>query len=141
MAKGDGPKDAPDRPEDQKCVLCDKWFSIFQVDHTAVKIDGKSTFVYICHGDRLAVVRKAVEVKLDNEVDKARRVTCLRCQPGGDLHATCTCGAIQHPRHERCGGSHAYGACPLDEKKCKHMGDFTFVHGGGRTCNSCGDYV
>lgn len=44
-------------------------------------------------------------------------VVCLRCQPGGDLQATCTCGRIQHPRHERCGGQHAYGSCPLDKVK------------------------
>lgn len=112
----DGPKNQQTDPTDQKCVLCEKWFTIFQVDYTSVKVKGVSTFVYVCHHDRLDIIRSAVEAKLNNP---SPLNPCLRCQPGGDLQATCTCGAIQHhnevvhPRHERCGTQHAYGACKL----------------------------
>jgi hypothetical protein len=57
----DGPKDHQNSPTDQKGVLCDKWFTIFQVDYTAVR---GGQFVYVCHRDRLNLVRSAVEKKL-----------------------------------------------------------------------------
>ena len=60
--------DAPVKPSDQFCVICEKWFGIFEVSHQYV--DKK--FVYVCHGDVLLAVEKAVRAAKAEKIQRAR---------------------------------------------------------------------